>query len=108
MWYRFINGQKQRVAIARALANRPAVLLCDEPTSALDTNTTAEVLHVLQSINDNFGVTIVIVSHELEVVEIAAIRSAIMTADREAKCRSNNAAPIKVAPPPISGLTRLN
>lgn len=63
------GGQKQRVAIARALANNPEVLLCDEPTSSLDPNTTMEILGVLQSINERFGVTIVLVSHEMEVVK---------------------------------------
>jgi D-methionine transport system ATP-binding protein len=62
------GGQKQRVAIARALAPRPAVLLCDEPTSALDPETTRSVLDTLREINEAFGVTIVIVTHELSVV----------------------------------------
>lgn len=61
------GGQKQRVAIARALASSPKVLLCDEPTSALDPGTTADILEVLRSINREFGVTIVIVTHEMEV-----------------------------------------
>lgn len=63
------GGQKQRVAIARALANEPAVLLCDEPTSSLDPKTTAEILAVLQEINQRLGVTIVIVSHEMDVIK---------------------------------------
>ena len=62
------GGQKQRVAIARALASRPSVLLCDEPTSALDSETTRSVLDTLREINTRFGVTIVIVTHELAVV----------------------------------------
>jgi len=62
------GGQKQRVAIARALASQPAVLLCDEPTSALDAETTAELLATLRDINAQLGVTIVIVTHELAVV----------------------------------------
>ena len=63
------GGQKQRVAIARALANKPAVLLCDEPTSSLDPETTTEVLQVLRHIKDTLGVTIVIVTHEMDVVK---------------------------------------
>ncbi|MFS0863132.1 methionine ABC transporter ATP-binding protein [Fredinandcohnia sp. 179-A 10B2 NHS] len=72
------GGQKQRVAIARALANYPQVLLCDEPTSSLDPNTTAEILRVLQNINKSLGVTIVIVSHEMEVVKSICNRVTIM------------------------------
>ncbi|QPF76277.1 ATP-binding cassette domain-containing protein [Roseateles sp. DAIF2] len=63
------GGQKQRVAIARALAPRPAVLLCDEPTSALDAETTRELLATLADINRSLGVTLVIVTHELAVVQ---------------------------------------
>lgn len=72
------GGQKQRVAIARALANNPQVLLCDEPTSSLDPNTTAEVLGVLENINSSFGVTIVIVSHEMEVIKSICNRATVM------------------------------
>ena len=63
------GGQKQRVAIARAIANNPQVLLCDEPTSSLDPKTTAEILRVLEDVNKRLGVTIVIVSHEMEVIK---------------------------------------
>lgn len=62
------GGQKQRVAIARALASSPTVLLCDEPTSSLDPQTTADILEVLRHVNRTLGVTIVIVSHEMDVV----------------------------------------
>lgn len=62
------GGQKQRVAIARALVNRPKVLLCDEPTSSLDPQTTSGILDVLQHINRSLGVTIVIVTHEIDVI----------------------------------------
>ena len=62
------GGQKQRVAIARALASGPAVLLCDEPTSALDAETTRSLLATLKDINRRLAVTIVIVSHELDVI----------------------------------------
>ncbi|MEK5058417.1 MULTISPECIES: methionine ABC transporter ATP-binding protein [unclassified Paenibacillus] len=63
------GGQKQRVAIARALANKPQVLLCDEPTSALDPKTTGGVLELLEHVNREMGITIVIVTHEVSVVE---------------------------------------
>ncbi|MBP2242075.1 D-methionine transport system ATP-binding protein [Cytobacillus eiseniae] len=72
------GGQKQRVAIARALANRPEVLLCDEPTSSLDPNTTAEILGVLENVNKSLGVTIVIVSHEMEVIKSICNRVTVM------------------------------
>lgn len=63
------GGQKQRVAIARALATDPQVLLCDEATSALDPNTTSSILDLLKSINRTMGVTIVVITHEMKVVE---------------------------------------
>lgn len=72
------GGQKQRVAIARALANSPDVLLCDEPTSSLDPNTTAEILEVLKEINQKLHVTIVIVSHEMEVIKSICNRVTVM------------------------------
>ncbi|AWE07377.1 ABC transporter [Lysinibacillus sp. 2017] len=72
------GGQKQRVAIARALANKPQMLLCDEPTSSLDPTTTAEILTVLQTINKTFGVTIVIVSHEMDVIKSICQRVCVL------------------------------
>lgn len=63
------GGQKQRVAIARALANDPEVLLCDEPTSALDPNTTNQILDLIKKINKDLGVTIIIITHEMRVIE---------------------------------------
>lgn len=63
------GGEKQRVGIARALASRPDVLLCDEATSALDPKTTKEILHLLQNINKKLGVTIVLITHEMEVIQ---------------------------------------
>lgn len=62
------GGQKQRVAIARALAGEPKVLLCDEATSALDPRTTRSILHLLERINISTGVTIVLITHEMDVV----------------------------------------
>ena len=72
------GGQKQRVAIARALANNPSVLLCDEPTSSLDPKTTTEVLQVLRHIKETLGVTIVIVTHEMNVVKSICEHVSIM------------------------------
>jgi len=62
------GGQKQRVAIARALATNPKILLCDEATSALDPQTTASILNILKQINDDLGITIVIITHQMSVV----------------------------------------
>lgn len=76
------GGQKQRVAIARALAPRPQVLLCDEPTSALDSETTRALLETLRDINQKIGVTIVIVTHELSVVEVLCRQVAILEGGR--------------------------
>lgn len=72
------GGQKQRVGIARALITRPKILLCDEPTSALDLGTTAEIVDVLKKAHDNFGMTIVIVTHELEVIKSLCTHAAVM------------------------------
>lgn len=63
------GGQRQRVAIARALATRPKYLLCDEATSALDPNTTRQILDLLKEINGKLGVTIVVITHEMRVID---------------------------------------
>jgi len=63
------GGQKQRVAIARALATQPKYLLCDEATSALDPNTTRQILDLLKEINEKLGVTIVVITHEMKVID---------------------------------------
>ena len=63
------GGQKQRVAIARALATNPKYILCDEATSALDPNTTASILSLLKEINEKMGVTIIVITHEMSVIE---------------------------------------
>jgi len=72
------GGQKQRVAIARALASHPQVLLCDEPTSSLDPKTTSDILGVLRHVNEALGVTIVIVTHEMDVVAQICHRVSVM------------------------------
>ena len=72
------GGQKQRVGIARALANHPKVLLCDEATSALDPQTTQSVLELLKKINKEQGITIVMVTHEMDVIESVCDYVAVM------------------------------
>lgn len=72
------GGQKQRVAIARALANNTKILLCDEPTSALDAETTNSVLKLLREVNQKLGVTIVIITHELDVIKSICNKVAVM------------------------------
>jgi len=76
------GGQKQRVAIARALAANTRILLCDEPTSALDLETTKSVLDVLKRVNQQLGVTIVVITHELDVVKGICDRIAVMDGGR--------------------------
>jgi D-methionine transport system ATP-binding protein len=72
------GGQKQRVAIARAIANRPKVLLCDEPTSSVDPQTTESILRYLKHINRQLGITIVIVTHEMDVINSICNKVAVM------------------------------
>lgn len=72
------GGQKQRVGIARALANNPTVLLCDEATSALDPSTTKSILTLLKKINQELGLTIVLITHEMDVVKDICDRIAVM------------------------------
>ncbi|MDN8597733.1 methionine ABC transporter ATP-binding protein [Corynebacterium tuberculostearicum] len=72
------GGQKQRVGIARALATNPSLLLADEATSALDPTTTQEVLDLLRRVNKEFGITIVVITHEMEVVRSIADKVAVM------------------------------
>lgn len=72
------GGQKQRVAIARALATDPKILLCDEATSALDPQTTKSILKLLKEVNRKLGITIVIITHEMEVIKEICHRVAVM------------------------------
>lgn len=72
------GGQKQRVAIARALASNPHILLCDEATSALDPQTTGSILELLKEINSKYGITIVIITHQMEVIQKICNRVAII------------------------------
>lgn len=73
------GGQKQRVGIARALANDPSILLCDEATSALDPDTTEQILDLLKDINRKLGITIVMITHQMEVVQKICHRVAVMS-----------------------------
>ena len=79
------GGQKQRVAIARALAPNPKVLLCDEATSALDPTTTASILALLKDINRRLGITIVVITHQMSVIEEICNRVAIIDSSRIAE-----------------------
>jgi D-methionine transport system ATP-binding protein len=77
------GGQKQRVGIARALATEPEVLLCDEATSALDPKTTSSILEILKNINQKFGLTVVIITHEMNVIKDICTHVAVLA---ESKC----------------------
>jgi len=72
------GGQKQRVAIARAIATSPKVILCDEATSALDPNTTKSILQLLKQINQDLGITVIVITHEMAVIEAICDRVAII------------------------------
>ncbi len=76
------GGQKQRVGIARALATSPRILLADEPTSALDPETTADVLALLRRVNAELGITVVVITHEMDVVRAICHRVAVMDSGR--------------------------
>ena len=79
------GGQKQRVAIARALATKPRYLLCDEATSALDPNTTRSILELLRTINQTLGVTIIVITHEMNVIDQICDRVAVIDHSRIAE-----------------------
>lgn len=72
------GGQQQRVAIARALASDPQILLCDEATSALDPKTTKQILKILKEVNQKFGITIVIITHQMDVVKEICNKCVVM------------------------------
>jgi D-methionine transport system ATP-binding protein len=79
------GGQKQRVAIARALAGGAKILLCDEPTSALDAETTVSILALIRELSERLGITVVIITHEFDVVKSICSRCAVMDGGRLAE-----------------------
>lgn len=90
------GGQKQRVGIARALATRPDILLCDEATSALDPETTRDVLGLIATLNRDLGLTIVLITHEMDVVRQVCDRVAVLKGGRVAE--TGTAADVLLAP----------
>ena len=90
------GGQKQRVAIARALATNPKVLLCDEATSALDPNTTSSILALLKKLNRDMGITVLVITHEMDVISQICDRVAII--DNGLIAEQGNVADIFMAP----------
>ncbi|MDP1608832.1 MAG: ATP-binding cassette domain-containing protein [Chlamydiales bacterium] len=76
------GGEKQRVGIARALANKPDILFCDEATSALDPKTTREILDLLKTVNQKLGVTIILITHDMEVIKRICHKVAILEGGR--------------------------
>ena len=82
------GGQKQRVAIARVLANEPDLLLCDEATSALDPETTKTILDLLKTIHDTMGITIVVITHEMRVIQEICTRVAVLDGGTVQECGS--------------------
>jgi D-methionine transport system ATP-binding protein len=82
------GGQKQRVAIARAIATNPKVLVCDEATSALDPETTRDILSLIDGINKKFGITVLIITHEMQIVETVCHYVAVISESRIAESGS--------------------
>lgn len=76
------GGERQRVGLARALVSRPPLLLCDEPTSSLDASTTADVLRVLADARDELGTTVIVITHDLDVVKAICDRAALLEKGR--------------------------
>lgn len=79
---RLSGGERQRVGLARALVSKPPLLLCDEPTSSLDASTTADVLRVLADARDKLGTTVVVITHDLDVVKAICDRAALLEKGR--------------------------
>ena len=98
------GGQQQRVAIARALINQPSILLADEPTGNLDTRTSIEVMDIFQRLNRERGITVVLITHELDIAEygtrIVAFRDGLVVADKPVAKRRLAQDELAALPPP--------
>ena len=98
------GGQKQRIAIARALATNPRVLLCDEATSALDPKTTHSILKLISDINCRLGITVIIITHQMSVVEEICNRVAILDHGTVAEDGAAGQCALLLPPPPLGGV----
>jgi putative ABC transport system ATP-binding protein len=98
------GGQQQRVAIARALINEPSILLADEPTGNLDTRTSIEVMGIFQRLNKERGITVLLITHEMDIAEygtrIIRFRDGRVVADAAVPRRRNAADELAALPPP--------
>jgi len=98
------GGQQQRVAIARALINRPSILLADEPTGNLDTRTSIEVMGIFQRLNQERGITVLLITHEMDIAEygtrLIRFRDGRVVADQPVKHRRDAADELAALPPP--------
>jgi len=98
------GGQQQRVAIARALINRPSILLADEPTGNLDTRTSIEVMGIFQRLNQERGITVLLITHEMDIAEygtrLIRFRDGRVVADQQVKHRRDAADELAALPPP--------
>jgi putative ABC transport system ATP-binding protein len=102
------GGQQQRVAIARALINTPSILLADEPTGNLDTRTSIEVMDIFQRLNRERGITVVLITHEMDIAEygnrIVTFRDGLVVADRAVARRRLAQEELAALPPPVEAV----
>src|SRR5262249_5220840 len=98
------GGQQQRVAIARALVNEPSIILADEPTGNLDTRTSIEVMGIFQRLNKERGITVLLITHEMDIAEygtrLIGFRDGRVVADQKVVHRRNAEEELAALPPP--------